>query len=67
VLSFVAVLFMAANSMSLMHIRSRTMADPLLLATALVGYRYGRPRVFAFPCLVMVVMAFGFFHLVWTS
>lgn len=67
VLGFLLLLFLAANSRALMQIRARTMVDPLLLATALVGYRYGQPRMFAFPCLAIVVLVLGFYYLVWTS
>ncbi len=64
VVSFVVVLFAAAQSFALLHMRARAMADPLLMGAAAVGYRYGRPQVFRLPIFLLAFLALGVYHLV---
>ena len=64
VIPFILVLILLANGRYIIHSRYRVMLDPILLATALFGYRYGNPRRFILPTLLILLIGFlGYFYL----
>jgi hypothetical protein len=55
VLTFVGGIVLIPHNFLLIHLRYRTLVDPFLLATALIGYRYGKPRRFVLPALAILL------------
>jgi len=64
VIPFILVLILLANGRYIIHPRYRVMLDPILLGTALFGYRYGKPKVFIVPSFLIIFVGFiGYFFL----
>ena len=64
VIPFILVLILLANGRYRLHPRYRVMLDPILLAVALFGYRYGNPKRFILLTLLILLIGFvGYFSL----
>ena len=64
VIPFILITVLLANGVYIIHPRYRVMLDPILLATALFGYRYGSPKHFILPTFLIVFIGFvGYFFL----
>jgi len=59
IIPFVLLIILLANGQFIIHPRYRVMLDPIFLATALIGFRYGTPRVFVSWTFLIVLMGFG--------
>ena len=64
VIPFILALILLANGSYLINPRYRVMLDPILLAVALFGYRYGNPQRFILPTFSILLIGFiGYFFL----
>ena len=64
VIPFILITVLLANGAYIIHPRYRVMLNPILLATALFGYRYGNPKRFVLPtCLIVFIGFVSYFFL----
>lgn len=62
VVTYWLLLLLIANGALFIHERYRVMADPLLMATLLVGIRYGKPRKFILPSFILIMLGYVLYY-----
>lgn len=63
VLTYWILLLLIANGALIIHERYRVMADPFLIATLLVGIKYGKPIKFILPSFILILLGYTTYYI----